>query len=248
MHGWGLFFLLLFLALIFGAAGWIFWTRSRAQRSGLPPPPLTSYIPFYRGSGSATNYPTPRPSHITDWFKDTLARLRNKRSARGAYEEPQTLPGGRARGTRGLDPDEAWDTRVGNEADAYGPGPGGYYEEQELGLHGGRSNINLPTYGQGEVRAHSATREPEAYIGGGPEGLDRRYDEEMGYGAARGREAENPFGDAAEPSQLRAVSPRPAMHDRTVSRETMGSTLSAKKKGSLEESPTERRSMFREGL
>ena len=60
---------------------------------------------------------------------DKWNALQNKRTAGGAYES--TGYGGSARGERRgfgpLDPDEAWDARVDNEAS-------GYYEEQELGL------------------------------------------------------------------------------------------------------------------
>lgn len=132
-----------------------------------------------------------------------------------------------------LDPDEAWDARVGNEADAYGPG--GYYEEQELGLHG-RAGVATggPTSYDVE-RGRSRSREPEPYIGGSQAGLDRRYDEEMGRAGPAKRQ--NPFDDSAEPSNvsLRGVSPRPI--------DTTGGVQKGK-----ENSPTERRSLFRENV
>lgn len=260
MQGWGLFFFLLFLALVVGGGGWIFWTRYRARRAGLPPPPWSSYIPFYNGSNrSSPSYPSPRPSRISDFVKDTIAKLRNKRSARGAYEEPFDRAGrpggnsgmpraGAASAGRGLDPDEAWDTRVGNEADAYGP-PGGYYGEEDdsddghgIGMHsyGRGSHAALPAYGQGQTQHPQGS---SAYVGGTQAGLDRRYDEEMGYGGAQGgrtptAQNPNPFDDQAERSELRAVSPRPAMHGREPSRDTMASTSTTQS----------RQSAFREGL
>lgn len=132
------------------------------------------------------------------------------------------MRGGRGHGP--LDPDDAWDARVGTEADAYGPG--GYYEEQELGL--GRSG--LPAAGPtayGEERGRGRSREPEPYIGGSQAGLDRRYDEEMG-------RRQNPFDDAQEigDGRLRGVSPRPV---------ELGN-------GKEHDSPTERRSLFRENM
>jgi len=243
MHGWGLFFFLLFLLLIFAAVGWVVFTQVRARRAGLPPPTFKSYIPFVGGgSSSSRNYPTPRQGGPIGWIKDRFASLKNSRTAQGAYEEPLEA-GTMGRGRRGLDPDEAWDARVGNEADAYGPG-GGQYEEQELGLapshepYGGTSyggSAALPSYGDGE-RGRSRSREPEAYIGGGQQGLDARYDEETG----RPRSRENPFGDQHEAASLRDVSPRPVI-------DTSGLGPS-KGKGSHDDSPTERRSMFRESL
>ncbi len=154
------------------------------------------------------------------WISDKVKafRNRNSRSSAGAYEEPL---GGSARGRgnnhRGfgpLDPDDAWDARVGTEADAYGPG--GYYEEQELGLHPGPPLA--PTPGS---RGRSLSREPEPYTGAA-------------------KPMPNPFGDEAEVSNvsLRGVSPRPI--------ETGGA--SSGKKHDSADSPSERRSMFRENM
>lgn len=160
----------------------------------------------------------------------------NNRSAGGAYEEPlSSNVRGRAnnRGFGPLDPDEAWDARVGTEADAYGPG--GYYEEQEMGLHGGPGQVAAsgpPSYG-GE-RGRSLSREPEPYIGGSQAGLDHRYDEEMG----KGKRPENPFEDSAELSNigLRGVSPRP-----------MDAPRGHKAQDSSDDT-SERRSIFRENM
>ena len=140
------------------------------------------------------------------------------------------------RGFGPLDPDDAWDARVGTEADAYGPG--GYYEEQELGLHGPQGGNAPPGYAQDRGRALS--REPEPYIGGSQAGLDRRYDEETGHDL---KSTTNPFDDSAEPSNvsLRGDSPRPVV-------DTTGAPKGhVKGQQSLGgDSPTERRSMFHE--
>jgi len=239
MNGWGLFFLLLLLLVIIPAGAWIAFTRVRAHRAGLPPPPISAYNPFNRTPTS--NYPAaPRPSGVVGWVQDKLHSLRNRRSAGGAYEG-----GGSGRGFGPLDPDGAWDTRVGNEADAYGPV--GDYEEQELGLHPpapgvyggsgyGAPSPGLPAYGSDDMsRGRSRSRNETAYIGGSQRGLDERYDEEMG--------RDNPFGDGAERSSLRGISPRPV--------ESSGDVRGHTKKGSggtLEDSPTERKSMFREQM
>lgn len=161
----------------------------------------------------------------------------NNRSAGGAYEEPlSSNVRGRAsnRGFGPLDPDDAWDARVGTEADAYGPG--GYFEEQELGLRSGRGAGLAPTP---DERGRSLSRGPEPYIGGSQAGLDRRYDEEMGK-----KPATNPFGDAAEPSDasLRGVSPRPFVDT------SKGKEKEHKPTDSSNSSPTERRSLFREDV
>ena len=150
-----------------------------------------------------------------------------------------------------MDPDEAWDARVGTEADGYGGG--GYYEEQELGLYpgggtasggarggaysgggyggqGGRGQV-LPDYEAEERgRGRSRSREGDTYIGGSQRVLDQRYDEEIG--------RQNPFGDQAERSDLRGVSPRPAEERKGGNHMTVSSG----------DSPTERRSMFRENM
>ena len=89
-------------------------------------------------------------------------------------------------------------------------------------------------------RGRSRSRD-EGFIGGGQKGLDQRYDEEMG---RQVKQAQNPFGDGAERSELRGVSPRPAELDG-------GSHLGGKEGGGgggHGDSPTERRSMFRENM
>jgi hypothetical protein len=251
ISGVGAFFIIVLIVIILGGAAWLVYTHLRARRLGLPTPTLASYNPFnrsahsYGGGGSDTS---PGGGGVAGWVKDKIGgfKNRNNRSAGGAYEEPlSSNVRGRAsnRGFGPLDPDDAWDARVGTEADAYGPG--GYYEEQELGLHG-EHNPNhaaapglAPSTGYGDApRGRSLSREPEPYIGGSQAGLDRRYDEEMGR-----KPALNPFDDHAEASNisLRGVSPRPIEMD--------GSSSHHKNKDSLDSnSPTERRSMFRENM
>ena len=134
--------------------------------------------------------------------------------------------------------DDAWDSSV-REEDPYMAGPGGYYEEQELGLAptpglvsepygGGSSYLDARTGYEGENRGRSQNR------AGGSGGL-----QPGGTGAAA-QQGQNPFGDDNEAAGLRDVSPRPE-----------GSH--GKGQGSLDsttaESPTStRKSMFREGL
>ncbi|KAG7118240.1 hypothetical protein HYQ44_005383 [Verticillium longisporum] len=107
----------------------------------LPAPSIASYIPFYKpdpyGSSSSSSGGSGPLATIKGWFG-----RRNARSAAGAYEQSGATGGGgnnnsNAAGRRGfgpLDPDDAWDARVGHEADSYGPY--GAYDEQELGDRG----------------------------------------------------------------------------------------------------------------
>ncbi|KAI6708072.1 hypothetical protein PZA11_007064 [Diplocarpon coronariae] len=234
LTGLGAFFIIVLIAVVFGAIGWIIYTHLRARRLGLPQPTLSSYNPFNNSDGYGSSG---TQSGAVGWLRGKISvfKNRNNRSAGGAYEEPlSSNVRGRAnnRGFGPLDPDDAWDARVGTEADAYGPG--GYYEEQDLGLHNerpGPAPTNPPA--PGENRGRSLSQGPEPYIGGTRAGLDRRYDEEMGRKATA-----NPFGDEAEPSNLRAMSPRPMAMDPIQRHETQDS----------HDSRTERRSMFRENM
>ncbi|PHH85050.1 hypothetical protein CDD83_988 [Cordyceps sp. RAO-2017] len=205
------------------AAGWLIFAHLRARRLGIPPPSLSSYFPGRRANNQL-GPPRPLSGAIFGWVNERLHKIknRNNRSAAGAYE--QSLPGGPSPGRRGfgpLDPDEAWDARVGHEADGYG-----YYEEQELsGTAHGRSteyggggsyNMKLPSADySGEERGRPSTRSPAGH--------------------------RNPFDDDAEES-LRGMSPRPidtALVHEHKSRGRSDSTGS---------SPTERRSVFRENV
>ena len=250
MEAWGVVIIVIFVLLIAGIIGWVFFSRWRAQRLGLPPPSLSSFIPF-RGSGSSSGYGIqPAPGGVVGWFKGQAARFRNRnnRTATGAYEGASSS-GPQGRGHRGfgpLDPDEAWDSRVGNEADAYGPG--GFYEEQELGLHpprgGGRSHLGADTeYGGSSYQMNLAATPGPAPAGFGDHERGRSQTREQGLHPA-GHTGRNPFDDDAEPSNLsmRAVSPRPI--------DTAGAA-SAKGTGPKDgsgDSPTERRSVFRENM
>ncbi|KAI9790849.1 MAG: hypothetical protein M1835_000699 [Candelina submexicana] len=247
--GWAIFFIILFVLVLVGGIAYIIFIQLRARRLGLPSP---SYNPFANRS-SNRGLSSSGEGGPLGWVKTKISGLRRGRTAAGGYEEPLSAGVGGGRGRRGfgpLDPDEAWDTRVGTEADAYGPG--GYYEGQELGLHAPPSTNNLaayggtgyagsselPEYGEESSRGRSRSREEGlGYVGGSKAGLDARYDEEMGGGG------HNPFGDGAERSDMsmRGVSPRPIDTD-------VGDGASGHKEGHADNSPTERRSMFREQM
>lgn len=222
-----------------------------AQKKQLPPPSFTSFFPFlHKSDHSASSYggPSPRSGGVQGWFSDQVRKLknRNNRSAAGAYESAPYSSAPARRGFGPLDPDEAWDARVGNEADHYGP-----YEEQELGLHApqehtyGGGNGNSNNRGLGVHHHGDDNSEPDTYsmnLAAAP-GMSRERNHDVdvdGYGA-RGRPTapvgRNPFDDdAAEPSNLslRGVSPRPM---------DGGHGHGAKVGG---DSPTERRSVFTE--
>lgn len=241
--------ILLFLAF----AAFYAYRYYRSRRLGLPPPTLN---PFTSQSRVSTrNYPA--QGGIVGWLQSTFRNVRNRRTAGGAYEGTSGSGGraGRARGGLGaLDPDEAWDSRVGNEADGYGGRGGAYHEEQELGLtnprHTGRDSLgDVEPYaggGYGRVRedtGYGPSRGLDEIMPGesergarGDRELDERHEEETG------RSTRNPFGDHAERSDIgiRAVSPRP-----TVETHAQGHG----KTGSKDDfSPTERRSVFRENV
>ncbi|KAI9832732.1 MAG: hypothetical protein M1826_001291 [Phylliscum demangeonii] len=213
-----IFLIIVIIFLILCAVALFAFRHLQARRLGLP----TSYNPFRTTAGaSRSTSSSPSSSGPWGWVKAQLHRLTNgrQRTAGGAYEEPLGgvggIGGGR-RSTRGfgpLDPDEAWDSRVGNEADTYGPG--GYYEEQELGLHSGGPDPE--PYGGSEyggARAHLSTAAPPAYDGepAASRGRSRERDPSPLVGPGRHdryppdhdqTRLENPFDDAgAERSQL----------------------------------------------
>lgn len=180
---------------------------------------------MHKSDPSPYGPPAPAPGGVSGWFSDQIRKFknRNNRSAAGAYEGAGSAPARRGFGP--LDPDEAWDSRVGNEADHYGPG--GYYEEQELGLH----QPGRPSH-QDENTAYRGASEPESYsmnLAATPRGFDGDRDR----GRTLSRDGRNPFDDdAAEPSNisLRGVSPRPMEGERR------------------EDNASERRSIFRENV
>ena len=205
MNG-GVIFLIIFLFLVAGSyGGWFLYARWNAKRNGLPPPSPNPIAAFRNRSagGGASNYPGPAPGGIKGFIDKQMGRFKGKpnRSAAGAYEESSYESGGQTRG-RGagsrLDPDEAWSSRVGDEA---------YYEEQELGLHDHHAQSSNPygntSYGDTSYGGASASMPaPEAPRGRSRtrESYDEHYD---------GRSAHsNPFGDEHAQS-LRGVSPRP---------------------------------------
>lgn len=251
MNTWAVVVIVIIVLLVFTGLGWIAYGHWQARRLGLPPPTLSAFIPFRKSEPSYGVQPA--PGGVIGWFKGQTSKFRNRnnRTAVGAYEGAS---GPSARGQRGfgpLDPDEAWDSRVGNEADTYGPG--GYYEEQELGLHPPRNDnrgrgLGATTeYGGGSSYDMNLAATP----GVQPAGFGRHDEPERGRSQTRpgqalqpGAAGRNPFDDGAEPSNLslRAVSPRPI--------DTAGAAAakSGPKDTGSGDSPTERRSVFRENV
>lgn len=225
MNGFIGFILLVVFVVVACLIAWVVYGQYRARKLGLPPPSLTSYNPFHRRSDSLG---APRPAAtgaIGRFWEKIRHRTSGKdRSAGGAYEQPLSNVRGRQdhRGFGPLDPDDAWDARVGNEADTYGPG--GIYDGPDTGAR---------TLGGADATTTTGPRSlvPEPYIGGSQAGLNQRYDEEMG----RTPTSKNPFGDEAETStpSLRGMSPRPADQEA---------------RDQSPDSATERKSMFKEAV
>lgn len=175
--------------------------------------------------------------------------MRNRRTARGAYESPLDSGAG-AGGHRGFGSggagggayahDEIWDSRVGEGG--YGGAGAGYYEEQEeLGLTrhvdgsgpyelGGRMEAGTvpkagPAASTVTVDLHGGESEP------GPaeaeRGRSRSREPTYGSQADGATLRENPFTDQAEPSSLRDASPRPEVEGRTTTTTSGADTAEA---------------------
>ncbi|KIV89923.1 hypothetical protein PV10_07281 [Exophiala mesophila] len=246
MRGWGLFFFLLFLLLVFAVVSWVAYNQINARRDGRTAPSFKSwktYVPFMPQEG-ASNYPAPRSTNPLEWIREQFGKLTNRRTARGAYEEAGPLDGsggggggfGGAGGRTGRRlEDDAWDTRVGNE-DPYGDRAGySGYEEQELGLAPTPGLHNEP-YGGGSSGRAGAGGGGD-YLGAGSGYNDR------GRPSSRGM---NPFGDQNEAPSLRSLSPRPhegAGHSKG------NPSLDTNDSGDGNTSPiSTRKSVFREGI
>lgn len=230
--GGGIAAAVIIVLLIIGAiAAFFFWQKRRSNRS------------------QSANYPAPAPTGLKDWVTDkfrSISRGRNRQQ--GAGYEPSSRGffsgggfsggggsgGGRTRG-HALDPDEAWDTHVGNEA---------FLDEQELGLHAPTTYTGAGYGGPGGYAGIGGVA-PPGYDGEEERSreIDRRYEEEMHGGSARGGSGRaNPFGDehaVGGGSSLRGVSPRPI----DTGRANRGNQQSHEV-----DSPTERKSAFREEM
>ncbi|KIV99804.1 uncharacterized protein PV09_08608 [Verruconis gallopava] len=205
MNGGWVFLIVLILAVLIGGGGYV------------------AYRKFYLKQETTFAYPSPAPSSLGDKLRDIWSRIRNPKTQTGAgYEATSGYGGGRVPGrgrAHALDPDEAWDSRVGTEADLYGgSGVGGYYEEQELEYHGastGGGFRQTETLGAPTTGSRARSKSPAA---------------------------SNPFADDNAAS-LRSVSPRPQVDTAAAARHPTGG------RGSAESSPTfERRSIFREAV
>ncbi|KAK3997397.1 acid phosphatase [Cladorrhinum sp. PSN332] len=257
----GIVVLVLVLALIGVGIWWVVFTRIRASRLGLPAPSFTSYIPFLGSSSSSASYsgPTPAPGGIRGWFNDRMRNFqqsRNKRTAAGAYEGSSAYNAGydNTNATRGggrFDEDAAWDSRVHHD---YNP----YEEERELGLQppaaggaagqwGGRQQQQVP---QGEgyqmnLATETATTEGERGRTRSRSPGRNPFEDPV---AASGRR--NPFGDDSElqvgggqgkGNGGNGVSPRPIDTG-------AGGSNKGQEQQKEDNSPTERKSIFRENV
>lgn len=121
------------------------------------------------------------------------------------------------------------------------------------------TTVVLPEYGGSPTsppeeprRGRSRSREPAEYIGGSQQqeqsgGLNARYDEEMGL--QPGSKRDNPFADdTAERSDLRGVGLRPVVDTEGGGGSQLGLGRHGKTASVSGDSPTERRSLFRENI
>lgn len=225
---------------------YMIWLNVTARKQGLPfvLNPFTSVTGARRYSNT-----TQRTGGLFGWINDKIREYRYKRnrSAAGAYEG-QSLGGfnsGRqgAR-VRGLDPDDAWDARVGAEADA------GYYEE-DIDLD---RDTSYKAGGDLEGgRGRHMSREHEGPMSGGNQaGLDQRYRQEMGIptpqkdGAESSRnpfedsktQSSNPFDDANAASPLPPPPGEGSKKEHKKGQESLGLGLSKE----------DRRSSFKEDV
>jgi hypothetical protein len=120
LSGWAIFLIIIVVFGALSAVAFVLFRRSRRTRG-------TSSFGGASGSG---------PLDLAKgWFERATYKMRNPR-ARSTSAGFEGISAGRAadaaaRTNRSaLDPDEAWDSRVGNEAEY-----GGYYEETELQSH-----------------------------------------------------------------------------------------------------------------
>lgn len=157
----------------------------------LPPPSFASYLPWHKDSNPFGPSSGSGSGGVMGWFNDKVRKFknRNNRSAAGSYEPSYAGAGAdQQRSFGGLDPDEAWDSRVGHGPDAYAE----YGEELHDGpshtSHGGNSySMNLAS----APGAHADDYDHE--------------DEHRGRTPAK----KNPFDDENAAESLRGVSPRP---------------------------------------
>lgn len=241
--------LIVLLIPAFAFGGYIFYIRYHAKQANLPPPVLPFFgrrsNPFSDrnatsggGSGGASGGGGGGGGRggIFNTIRSKIPFLTksNPRTGAGAYEQPLAPGGGsRAAAARGLDPDEAWDTRVGTEADGYGQG--GYYEEQELGLHPGAMNNTYSGGGYGEppllLSSSSSTTAPVADLpkyGGSPISPQ----EEPRRGRSRSREPSDYIGGSQQQQQRGRLNAR---YD-----EEMGLQLGSKRDNPFEDDTAER--------
>lgn len=122
-----------------------------------------------------------------------------------------------------MDDNDPWDSRVGGrDDDPYGPGPGGYHEEAELGL------------------------EPTPLHGGNAQDYMGASTSYGGGGHSRGNSDLDPFSDRHQmggPSSMRSVSPRPELGIKT----SYDPTPMRKEDGNTSPIST-RKSVFREDM
>ncbi|CCU83185.1 hypothetical protein BGHDH14_bgh02393 [Blumeria hordei DH14] len=189
--GLGAFFIIIFI-IVLGCTGWIIYTHVQARRLGLPQPTLSSHLPFRNQSSSPGSGGF--GEKVVGWVQDKVHVFRRRKTQAGAegYAEPLSRSGRGGVNNRGfgpLDPDDAWDTRVGTEADLYGPS--GYHEEHELNAH--FTSGSPPGYEEG--RRSDFIGASDVFIRASDAGLDRRFNDDIA-------PSPDPFSDSAKLSDI----------------------------------------------
>ena len=137
--------------------------------------------------------------------------MQNRRTHRGAYEDMETGRTGYGR----TEHDEVWDSRGPADDTVYGHGGQRGYDDHDFEFQPTlRDSPYSHTYDDEPERGRSRSRDPPHMAQGGP--------------------LENPFGDNAESSELRNVSPRPDTTTANAARRST-STGSRGKKSAFQE-------------
>ena len=67
MHGVGVFFIILLILIPLAYGAWVFWSRQRASKLGIPPPSLNPIAAFRNRNNGGGNFPAPRSGGLVGW-------------------------------------------------------------------------------------------------------------------------------------------------------------------------------------
>jgi hypothetical protein len=225
--GWAIFFIILLVLALLLLTAFVIWKFVLKR----PLPSLGRRRDGFSTSGGSSS--GGGLAGAKNWFNNIAYKIKNPRArSTTAGFEPSGISAGRAAGGTGrnpLDPDEAWDARVGHEAE-YNPF---YGEGEETELRDQRYAGGAGPPGDTGYTGYAGASYASVSYPSQPSGPERGRSRSPAPGAMP---RENPFGDDAA-SSLRTVSPRPAINTNLSNHKRTESTQS---------SP--RRSVFRESL